>query len=104
MNLCVVAYKFGTEKEVGEHLGFYHFFIEEMRRLVKKGNEVTVVCPYLSFARRGSAEVDGVRVERFWPPLLGVSWAWPLNRIIRYIYFKQTQKTVLRVLAQKKYD
>ena len=52
MKVCVVAYKFGTEIEIGEHLGTYHYFIEKLRTLVKKGHEIDVVCPWLGFFKK----------------------------------------------------
>lgn len=96
MKICVVAYKFGTEKEIGEHLGTYHYFIEKMRRLAALGHEVTVVAPFLSFFKKGSENIDGVNIERYWPPMMASIWAWPLNRIIRFIYIKRTQGKVLK--------
>ena len=104
MKLCVVAYKFGTEDEIGRHLGTYHYFTEKMRTLVKKGHEVYIVCPWLSFTKKGSEDIDGVKVIRYWPPLLNVIWLWPLNRIIRWIYFKKTQSKVLKTVKEKKVD
>lgn len=104
MKICVVAYKFGTEKEIGEHLGTYHYFIEKMRTLVKKGHEVYVVCPWLSFISKGSNNVDGVKVIRYWPPLFNKFWAWPVNKIVRYIYIRQTQKNVLSVVEKNNID
>ncbi|MDP2933873.1 MAG: glycosyltransferase family 4 protein, partial [bacterium] len=92
---CIVAYKFGTEKEIGEHLGTYHYFIEKMRALVARGAEVHVVCPWLGFWKRGSSKVDGIHVVRYWPPMLSTAWFWPVNRIVRWLYVKRTQKAVL---------
>ena len=31
-------------------------------------------------------------------------WAWPLNRLVRFFYLKQTQKSVLRIVKAKKID
>ena len=87
MNTCVVAYKFGTEKEIGEHLGTYHYFIEKMRTLVRMGHKVTVIAPWLGFFKRGSVDIDGVKVIRYYPPLHPFRW-W---------YIKATQKQVLRL-------
>lgn len=104
MNICVVAYKFGTEKEIGEHLGTYHYFIEKMRTLVKKGVKVYVVCPWLSFSKKGSRGFDGLKISRYYPPLLNKIWCWPLNRLVRYFYIKQTQRLVLKTVEEKKID
>ncbi|RJR31930.1 glycosyltransferase family 1 protein [Candidatus Parcubacteria bacterium] len=101
MKFCVVAYKFGTEKEIGEHLGTYHYFIEILRRLVKAGDEVTVIAPYLTLTTKGNTGFDGIKIIRYWPPLVNKIWLFPLNRIIRYLYIKQTQRVVL---AQKDTD
>lgn len=98
MKLCVVAYKFGTEKEIGEHLGTYHYFIEKMRTLVRMGHEVTVVAPHLSFFKKGSQDVDGVKIKRYWPPMLASIWAWPINKMVRWLYIKQTQRHVSRAV------
>ncbi|MAF13918.1 MAG: hypothetical protein CMI53_03425 [Parcubacteria group bacterium] len=104
MKICVVAYKFGTEKELGEHLGTYHYFIEKMRKLVKQGHQVYVVCPWLSLTKRGSKEVDGVKIIRFWPLMVNKIWLWPINKIIRRLYIKQTQKVTLKVVKQNSVD
>jgi len=98
MKLCIVAYKFGTEQEIGEHLGTYHYFIEKMRKLVRLGHEVTVVAPYIGFFKKGSNNVDGIKIFRYWPPMMASIWAWPVNRIIRAVYIKKTQKQVLRAV------
>lgn len=95
MKICVVAYKFGTEKEIGEHLGTYHYFIEKMRALAARGVEVHVVCPWLGFWKKGGNKVDGVQVVRYWPPMLALAWCWPVNRLVRWLYVKRTQKAVL---------
>lgn len=97
MRILVVAYKFGTEEEIGTHLGTYHYFIEKMRRLVKQGHEVYVLCPWLTFFRRGSEDVGGVKVVRHWPPLLNRAWLGPVNRFLRSWYIRQTQKMTLRL-------
>lgn len=104
MNILVCAYKFGTEKEIGEHLGTYHYFIEKMRRLVKMGHSITVLCPYLSFTHKGSEDVSGVRVVRYLPTLVNIFWLWPLTRLVRWLYIYQTQKKALEELSKKKYD
>ncbi|MEW6610007.1 MAG: glycosyltransferase family 4 protein [Patescibacteria group bacterium] len=98
MNILVAAYKFGTEQEIGEHLGTYHYFIEKMRRVVKSGHEVHVVCPWLTFMRKGSVKFDGITIHRYWPPLFNVAWAWPLNRFVRWWYMVRTRKKTLQVL------
>ena len=104
MNICVVAYKFGNEKEIGEHLGTYHYFIEKMRTLVRDGHEVAVIAPYLSFTKKGSENIDGVKVIRYFPPMMNAIWLFPVNRIIRRIYILQTQRAVLKILKTKKID
>lgn len=96
MKLCVVAYKFGTEKEIGEHLGTYHYFIEVLRKLVRAGHEVKVIAPWLSLTKKGSADVSGITVVRYFPPLLNKIWLYPINRVIRSWYIKATQKQVLK--------
>lgn len=96
MRICVVAYKFGTEKEIGEHLGTYHYFIEKMRRLVRLGHVVYVVAPRLSFWRRGSVDVDGVKVLRYYPPFFNRPKLWIINKLLRLWYIRATQrKTIL---------
>jgi glycosyltransferase involved in cell wall biosynthesis len=101
MKICIVAYKFGTEIEIGEHLGTYHYFIEILRELVKQGHEVYVMAPWLSFRQKGSLDVSGVKVIRYYPPLWQPTWAFPLNRLIRSWYIKATQSRVLSSI--KKY-
>lgn len=97
MNICVVAYKFGNEKEIGEHLGTYHYFIEKMRTLVRKGHNVWVVAPWLLWRRRGSTEVDGVRIVRYYPPFQNRPKLWLLNKLLRFWYIKATARQVLRL-------
>ncbi|MBU1164151.1 glycosyltransferase family 4 protein [Patescibacteria group bacterium] len=101
MKLCVVAYKFGTEEEIGKHLGTYHYFIEILRKLVKQGHEVKVIAPWLTPFKKGSTNVDGIKVVRYYPPMVNKLWLFPLNRIIRLLYIKATQK---KVLQQKDVD
>ena len=84
MKLLFVAYKFGTEKEIGEHLGTYHYFIETLRRMVKLDNEVYVLAPWLSFFRKGGTEVDGVQVIRYYPPFFNRPKLLFLNSWLRW--------------------
>ncbi|TSA45581.1 glycosyltransferase family 1 protein [bacterium] len=104
MKICVIAYKFGTEKEIGEHLGTYHYFIEKMRRLARQGHEVLVVAPWISFWRKGSEEVDGVKIARYWPPLFNHPKLLFLNSFFRYLYIRATQRKVLQANERKKFD
>ena len=97
MQICVVAYKFGTEAEIGEHLGSYHYFIEKMRRLVRLGHKVYVIAPWLTFARKGSTEIDGVKVLRYYPPLFNRAKLFGINQILRFWYIRATQKRVLQL-------
>jgi len=101
MKLCVVAYKFGTEEEIGKHLGTYHYFIEILRKLVEAGHDVKVVAPWLSLTKKGSTDFDGIKVIRYYPPMINKIWMYPCNRVIRYLYIKATQK---KVLEQKDAD
>jgi glycosyltransferase involved in cell wall biosynthesis len=100
MKFCIVAYKFGTEQEIGEHLGTYHYFIEKMRILVRHGHEVFVVAPRLSFLRRGSDNVDGVKVIRYYPPFYNRPKFLVINSLLRLWYIQATQKKVLKLDGQ----
>jgi len=102
MKICIVAYKFGTEKEIGEHLGTYHYFIEITRNLVNQGHKIFVVAPWISFTQKGSVNVDGVRILRYFPPLWNKIYLFPVNRLMRWWYLKATQKQILKL--QKKED
>lgn len=104
MKICVVAYKFGTEKEIGEHLGTYHYFIEKMRRLVRQGHEVYVVAPWLSFFKKGSTDVDGVKVLRYYPPFQNRPKLSVINYWLRFWYIKATQRQVLKLDRQVRLD
>lgn len=104
MKICVVAYKFGTEKEIGEHLGTYHYFIEKMRRLAKMGHEVLVVAPWIGFWRRGRMNIDGVKVLRYYPPFFNRPKLLVLNQIWRAWYIRATQRQVLKADKQTKLD
>ncbi|OGE99659.1 MAG: hypothetical protein A3J05_00505 [Candidatus Doudnabacteria bacterium RIFCSPLOWO2_02_FULL_48_13] len=97
MKICVVAYKFGTEKEIGEHLGTYHYFIEKMRRLVLLGHEVYVIAPWLSFSNKGSKNVDGVKVLRYYPPFFNRPKLFFINKLLRILYISATQRQVLNL-------
>ena len=94
MKICIVAYKFGTEKEIGEHLGTYNYFIEITRHLVKAGHEVFVIAPWLSFLKKGSANINVVKILRYYPKLWNNIKFFPLNRVINWFYIKNTQKKV----------
>ncbi len=94
MRICVVAYKFGWEKELGEHLGTYNYFLELMRGLNKQGHQVYVIAPWLSFFKKGSQEIDGIKILRYWPPLWNKIWLYPFNLFIRFLYLKITQRKV----------
>ncbi len=104
MKLLVVAYKFGTEEELGRHLGTYHYFIEMMRRLAASGHEVLVAAPWLSFFKKGSIDVGGVKVCRYYPPLWNSRKLFFLSRPLRLWYFWATRKTVLKLDRAVKYD
>jgi len=103
MKICVVTYRFGTKKEMGQHLGTYYWLIKKMKTLIEKGQKIYVVCPWLSFTKRGSKNVDGIEIIRYWPPLMpDIIRLWPWNRIVRWLYIKQTQKNVLQTIKEKK--
>lgn len=104
MNMLVVAYKFGTEQEIGEHLGTYHYFIEKMRRLSRMGHEVTVLCPYISFFKKGSRDFDGIKIVRYWPLLFSKPKYFPISRFLQWLYIFKTQREVLRLASFHKYD
>ncbi len=104
MKICIVAYKFGTEKEIGEHLGTYNYFIEITRHLVKAGHEVFVIAPWLSFLKKGSANINGVKILRYYPKLWNNIKFFPLNRVINWFYIKNTQKKVLQFDKKEKPD
>ncbi len=104
MKLCFVAYKFGTEKEIGEHLGTYHYFIETLRQMARLGHEVYVIAPWLSFTRIGSTNVDGVRVLRYFPPLFNHQKLGIINSILRSWYISATSKQVLQLDGKLKLD
>lgn len=104
MNILVAAYKFGTEEEIGAHLGTYHYFIEKMRRTVKRGHRVVVVAPWLSLMRRGSTGFDGIEIVRYWPPLAAQWWLRPLSPIVRALYIRQTQRMVLKTVTDIRAD
>lgn len=97
MKICIVAYKFGTEKEIGEHLGTYHYFIEKLRRLRQLGHEVYVIAPWLGFFRRGSTDVGGVKVMRYFPPYRNRPKLLVVNYLLRLWYIRATQKQVLKL-------
>ncbi len=104
MKLLVVAYKFGTEEELGRHLGTYHYFVEMMRRLAASGHEVLVAAPWLSFFKKGSTQVGGVKVCRYYPPLWNSRKLFFLARPLRFLYFWATKKIVLKLDKTVKYD
>jgi len=104
MKICIVAYKFGTEKEIGEHLGTYHYFIEITRHLADAGHQVSVIAPWLSFTKKGSQNINGVKILRYYPILWNNVKFFPLNRVIRYWYIKATQRMVLKFDKREKPD
>lgn len=104
MRILVVAYKFGTEQEIGEHLGTYHYFIETLRRMVAQGHEVTVAAPWLSFARRGSVNVDGIQIRRCYPPLFNRPKSLLLNWILRAFYIMAASRQVLDLDRKEQWD
>ncbi len=104
MKILVAAYKFGTEREMGEHLGTYHYFIEMMRRLQYLGNEIVVVAPWLTFWKCGSREIDGVKIFRYYPPLWNSAKWFFLSRPLRSFYLWATQRIVLRLDRQRQWD
>lgn len=97
MKICVVAYKFGTEQEIGEHLGTYHYFIEKMRTLSKLGHEVHVIAPWLNFFHKGSQSFDGIKIIRYYPPFINRPKLLFINSLLRAWYFRATQRQVLRL-------
>lgn len=104
MKICVVAYKFGTAEEIGGHLGAYNYFREKLKTLQKKGHSVFIVAPQISFLKKGTIEIDGIKIERSFWGMQWVWWAWPLNRIQRWLYTKSTQNKVLEVCEREKID
>lgn len=97
MKICVIAYKFGTEAEIGEHLGTYHYFIETLRRMASLGHGVYVAAPWISFWRRGSTAVDGVKILRYYPPFINRPKLFFVNYLWRWWYIKATQHLVLKL-------
>jgi len=104
VKILFVAYKFGTEKEIGEHLGTYHYFIETLRRMVALGHEVSVAAPWLSFRRRGSEDVDGVKVLRYYPPLFNRPKSLLVNWILRSWYIMATSRRILDLDRKQQWD
>lgn len=102
MKICIVAYKFGTEKEIGEHLGTYHWFIEFTRRLAKAEHEVFVVAPWLGFFKKGSTLIDGVKVLRYYPTFWYRTLIFPFNKIWRLFYLLATKNKVLKEVNKRK--
>lgn len=102
MKICIIAYKFGTEKEIGEHLGTYSYFIEITRRLVKAGHQVFVIAPWISFLKKGSKKIDGVKILRYYPKLWNNLKFFPLDRIITWLYIQRTKIKVLQFNKQEK--
>ena len=96
MKICIVAYKFGTEQEIGEHLGTYHYFIETLRRMADTGHEVFVIAPWLSWAKKGSAAVGKVKVLRYFPPLFNRPKLSFVNSLLRSWYINATSRIVLK--------
>ena len=97
MKIGVVAYKFGTEQEIGEHLGTYHYFIETLRRIASLGHEVYVVAPWLSFSKKGSTEVGKVKVLRYFPPLFNRPKLGVINSFLRGCYINATGREVFKL-------
>lgn len=97
MKIGVVAYKFGTEQEIGEHLGTYHYFIETLRRIASLGHEVYVVAPWLSFSKKGSTEVGKVKVLRYFPPLFNRPKLGVINSFLRGWYINATGREVFKL-------
>jgi len=104
MKILVVAYKFGSEEEIGRHLGTYHYFIEMTRRLKRNGHDVVVVAPWLTFWKRGSGAVDGVKIFRYYPPLWNSAKWFFLSRPLRRWYLVATKRAVLRLDGREKWD
>jgi len=104
MKILIIAYKFGTEKEIGEHLGTYHWFIEFCRRLVKSGHEVQVLAPNLSFLKKGSINIDGVKVIRYFPTFWYRTLAWPINKIWRSFYISRTKNIAKKIIRKENPD
>lgn len=104
MTICFVAYKFGTEQELGEHLGTYHYFIETLRRMSRLGHEIYVIAPWLTFAKKGSENVDGIKVLRYYPPLFNKPKLLGINRVFRAWYIAKTGKKVLALDKQLSLD
>jgi len=104
MKIMVVAYKFGSEEEIGRHLGTYHYFIEMTRRLKQNGHEVMVVAPWLSFWKKGSMGVDGVKIFRYYPPLWNSGKWFFLSRPLRLWYMIATKWVVLHLDGRESWD
>ena len=104
MKICIIAYKFGTESEIGEHLGTYHWFIEFCRRLVKAGYEVQVLAPNLNFKNKGSLKIDGVKIVRYFPTFWYRTLAWPINKIWRVFYISRTKNIAQKLIKNYQPD
>lgn len=104
MKICVVSYKFGTGQEIGQHLGLYSYFLKELETLTAKGVKVFVVTPWLSWIAKGTSQIGSIKIYRTWPKMLPQWWLWPINRIIRQLYFWTTQWQVLKLSKQEKID
>ena len=104
MKILIIAYKFGTEKEIGEHLGTYHWFIEFCRRLVQAGHEVQVLAPNLKLFKKGNTNVDGVKIIRYFPTFWYRTLAWPFNKISRSFYISRTKSVAEKIIKKYKPD
>lgn len=104
MNLLVVAYKFGTEDEIGRHLGTYSYFLEMLKILARQGNRVSVIAPWISPWRKGSLAVDGVEIIRYYAPLISSNIFFPLNKAARSFYIWRTGRLVQKYDLGQNFD
>ena len=104
MRIGIVLYKFGSEEDFGSHLGSFHYLVKKIKLLGETEHQIYVIAPWVSFWRRGSRRLGNVTIIRYWPPLLNNPKLLLAHWLLRFVYHKMTQRTVLSAVKRHQLD
>lgn len=105
MKILAVLYKFGTMEEIGKNLGSYDYILNQLIEINKKGVEIIVLAPWVKWRARGSSNIEGIKIIRYWPKLAARSWRNLLfYKLINRFYIWQTGRLAVKYAEKFRAD
>lgn len=103
VKVLVILYKFGTPTEIGKNLGSYDYFYNQLLELSKQGIEIMVLTPWLKWNKKGSTQIENIKIVRYLPKLTNKSWRnFLFFKFINKIYISRTKKLTQKIIKKEK--